>query len=340
MNDLRDFDYELPAELIAQEPAPSRDLSRLLVVHRDDGRLEDTNFGALPDHLRPGDLLVANQSRVIPARIRGTLAGGGKVELLLVRPLADCRWDVMARPAKKLRPGTVVQLDNDVTATVTGTGEMGRRIVRIAGTDEFQGWLGKHGELPIPPYIHRYPDNPERYQTVYARVHGSVAAPTAGLHFTPELLDRLRAKGVEVRFVTLHVGPGTFKPVREERLDAVRLEPEWGSVDEATAEAVNRARADGRRMVAVGTTTTRLMEGIRRYRGTVIPWQGEVDLFIRPPYEFGIVDALITNFHLPRSTLLMLVSAFAGLDTIRHAYAHAIAERYRFYSFGDAMFIV
>jgi S-adenosylmethionine:tRNA ribosyltransferase-isomerase len=366
MTELHDYDYDLPPELIAQEPAVHRERSRLLVLHRDDGRLEDSVFARLPDYLREGDLLVANQSRVIPARLHGWLPSGGQVELLLVRRVESSEfnvqssefrvqshrdrprahhmwqesWDVMARPARKLSPGVNFVLPGGVTAKVIGMGERGRRIVSFEGAGDFQSWLRQEGTLPIPPYIRRYPDDPERYQTVYSRAEGSIAAPTAGLHFTPGLLADIQARGVEVAFLTLHVGPGTFKPVHEEHLESVRLEAERGSIDSSTAATIARARAEGRRVIAVGTTTTRLLEGLHRQNGTPTAWAGEIDVFIRPPFEFKVVDALITNFHLPRSTLLMLVSAFAGRETILRAYHHAIFEGYRFYSFGDAMLIV
>lgn len=334
-----DFDYDLPDELIAQEPIANRDQSRLLVIHRGEAVLEDTRFENLPRYLARGDVLVANKSRVLPARLYGSLPSGGRVELLLVRPADSNSWEVMARPARKFRQGTEISLPGEARAEVLGVGEQGRRIVRFTGTGDFGVWLRSAGRLPIPPYIRRYPDEPERYQTVYSRSEGSIAAPTAGLHFTSALLDRIRRMGVEIRYVTLHVGPGTFKPVHEEYVEAIRLEPERGSIGAVTADSIMRAKAEGRRVIAVGTTTTRLLEGLYQRRNGLGGWSGAIDLFIRPPFRFNVVDALITNFHLPRSTLLMLVAAFAGMDRTRRAYEHAIAHGYRFYSFGDAMFI-
>ncbi len=336
-----DFDYELPPELIAQEPAPRRDRSRLLVVRREDGHLEDSTFDRLPEHLRAGDVLVVNRSRVIPARLRGRLHSGSEFEILLVRRMSEVEWEVMARPARRLRLGARLQLPEGVEAEVCGLLQEGRRLIRFEFIDGgFDPWLKRAGELPIPPYVRTIPPDPERYQTVYSTVEGSIAAPTAGLHFTHDIMRRLEELGVDIRRVTLHVGPGTFKPVTSEDVEAVRLEPELGEIDHETSNAINRAKADGRRVVAVGTTTTRLIEGRWRAKGGLVAWTGPVDLFIRPPFTFHVVDALITNFHLPRSTLLMLVSAFAGRDLVGTAYGHAIAHGYRFYSFGDAMLIL
>lgn len=337
---LADFDYDLPPELIAQEPARERDRSRLLMVDRSTGVLRDVIFGDLGEFLEPGDLLVANESRVIPARLIGRLESGGRVELLLVRPSSGGRWEVLARPARKMRVGTGIELPGGVTATVQAVGQAGNRVIAFEGTADFRAWLDSAGRMPIPPYIHRYPDDPQRYQTVYAETEGSVAAPTAGLHFTAHLMEGLRDRGIGICFITLHVGPGTFKPITDEDLRAVRLPEELGSIPEATATAIMNARASGGRVIAVGTTTTRLLEGVARSQGEITGWSGDVDLFIRPPFQFRVVDGLITNFHLPRSSLLMLVSAFASTELIRRAYAHAVTERYRFYSFGDAMLLL
>lgn len=365
---LADFDYDLPPELIAQTPSVQRDSSRLLVMDRYTGQMVDSQFSQLPLFLRDGDVLVANRSRVIPARIFGRLQTGAAVELLLVRRVdsaaenlprsatkeekviadigieapvsADAQtWEVMSRPARKLPAGTVVNLPGNATAVVLALGYDGRRVVRFHVPDDFNVWLHACGLLPVPPYIKSYPDDPERYQTVYAEEEGSIATPTAGLHFTPELLRQLIDKGVDVQWITLHVGPGTFKPVVSHDLDHVRLEPERASVSESTAQVITAAKSDGRRIIAVGTTTTRTLEGLFDRAGKVTAWSGEVELFIRPPFQFKVIDALITNFHLPRSTLLMLVSAFAGTEHVRRAYAHAVEENFRFYSFGDAMFI-
>jgi len=327
------------------------------VVDRETGAVVDAVFACLPEYLRAGDLLVANESRVIPARIRGSLTSGGRVELLLVRRVdgqshsgsipsglseVSCggqAWEVMGRPGRKLRVGTRIRLGEGTYAVVVAMAAQGRRLVRFEGADDFDAWLGRTGELPVPPYIKTYPAEPERYQTVYSQNEGSIAAPTAGLHFTDDLLQTIQGQGVEVRFVTLHVGPATFKPIQSGDLSSFRLEPEWGSISEPAAMALRRAKDAGRRVIAVGTTTTRLLEGVYAQQGEVGAWSGEIELFIRPPFTFKVVDALITNFHLPRSSLLMLVSAFAGRDMIRAAYEHAVEKRYRFYSFGDAMFI-
>ncbi len=335
-----DFHYDLPPELIAQQPADPRDASRLLIVSRGTGELIDTVFSRLPDYLVSGDVLVANESRVVAARLEGVLPPATPVELLLIRRLEPDVWEVMAKPARRLRPGSVVVFPGDVTAEVVATAQRGRRHVRFWGTPEFESWLNRAGKLPIPPYIRSYEGDPERYQTVYSRNRGSIAAPTAGLHFTSPLLERIRDAGVQVHFLALHVGPGTFQPVREEDLSEIAMEPEQGSISAEAAEAIVRAKQEGRRVVAVGTTTTRLLEGVYEQMGEIREWAGEVDLFIRPPFSFHVVDGLITNFHLPRSTLLMLVAAFAGWPLTSKAYDYAVHNQYRFYSFGDAMFIL
>jgi S-adenosylmethionine:tRNA ribosyltransferase-isomerase len=336
---LSDFEYDLPPELIAQEPVARRDHSRLMVVDRPSGHLSHTRFVALPELLVPGDVLVANESRVIPARLYGTLAGGGAAEILLVKQIEPPLWEAMGRPGRKLKRGAEISLPDRVVATIRDVLGDGMRLVEFAGVPDFDRWLEEVGRLPTPPYVKRYPKDPERYQTVYAHSPGSVAAPTAGLHFTQDLLHRLTDAGVEIHFVTLHVGPGTFKPVREESLSSVLLHSECGAIGSDVVKAIERAKAEKRRVIAVGTTTTRLLEGVVRTHGHLVSGAHDVDLFIYPPYRFEVVDALITNFHLPRSTLLMLVSAFGGVELIRHAYAEAVTHRYRFYSFGDAMLI-
>ncbi|HZP35639.1 MAG TPA: tRNA preQ1(34) S-adenosylmethionine ribosyltransferase-isomerase QueA [Methylomirabilota bacterium] len=343
--DVADFDYELPPALIAQEPAEPRDASRLLVLDRLTGRLEDRGFRDLPEMLRSGDCLVANRSRVMPARLLGTAAqGGGAVELLLLRPVADGRWEAMVRPGRRCRVGARVTLAGGLAeARITGRGPEGTRLVAFEAPWPVRELMERHGLPPLPPYIARHdapkPEDRERYQTVYAREEGSVAAPTAGLHFTPELLARLEARGVEVCYLTLHVGPGTFRPLRAGPVDGHRLEAEPVEIPPATADAITRARLDRRRVVAVGTTTTRALEWAARRDGMVRAGCGDADLFIRPGHRFRVVDALVTNFHLPRSSLLVLVSAFAGRDRVLAAYRHAVAAGYRFYSYGDAMLI-
>lgn len=335
-----DFDYDLPDELIAQEPAPARDASRLLVVDRRRGALDDAHFRDIVTHLRPGDLLVANQSKVIPARLFGHLSTGASVEVLLTSHAGGTRWNALTRPARKLRPGTRITFDEQLCSTVLESGEGGLRLIELDYSGDLDDHLDRLGKLPLPPYIKRYTRSPERYQTVYAGPPGSVAAPTAGLHFTPELLDQLRDGGIDVRFVTLHVGVGTFAPVRVERLADIRLHREHGHIPHDVVAAVERARRQGTRVVAVGTTTTRLLESVYLQHGCLRAGDASVDLFIRPPFEFHVVNALITNFHLPKSTLLMLVSAFSGHDLMRRAYAHAVSAGYRFYSFGDAMLLI
>jgi S-adenosylmethionine:tRNA ribosyltransferase-isomerase len=340
------FDYELPPELIAQEPAEPRDASRLLVLDRAAGGWEDRGFTELADLLRPGDCLVANRSRVMPARLLGVAEPGGQAaELLLLRPVADKRWEAMVRPGRRCRVGARIALAGGAArAHVVGEGSEGTRIVAIEAPWPVRELMERHGLPPLPPYIGRHdapkPEDRERYQTVYAREDGSVAAPTAGLHFTPELLARLAHRGVSVHYLTLHVGPGTFRPIRVRRVEDHRLAAEPIDIPEETAEAVERARREGRRVVAVGTTTTRALEWAAGDDGRMRARSGPADLFVRPGHRFRVVDALVTNFHLPRSSLLVLVSAFAGRELVLAAYRHAVAAGYRFYSYGDAMLIV
>jgi S-adenosylmethionine:tRNA ribosyltransferase-isomerase len=343
--DLSQFDYQLPPSAIAQEPATPRDGSRLLVLDRARARWADRRFADLPELLRSDDCLVLNESRVIPARLLGALAESGRpVELLLLRELEPGRWEALARPARRCRVGARIALGGGVAhAAVVGQGEEGRRVVALESPWPARELLERYGLPPLPPYIERHgapkPDDRERYQTVYARAEGSVAAPTAGLHFTPELLARVQARGIEVHPLTLHVGPATFRPLRSATVEEHRMEAEAVDIPAATASAVNRARATNRRVIAVGTTTTRALEWAADAQGRVAARQGAADLLIRPPHRFRAVDALLTNFHLPRSTLLVLVAAFAGLELVLAAYRHAIAAGYRFYSYGDAMLI-
>ncbi len=344
--DVAELDYYLPPELIAQEPAAPRDASRLLVLDRSTGRVEDRRFAELAELVRAGDCVVANRSRVIPARLLGVAADGGRpMELLLLRPVGGERWEALVHPGRRCRVGARLDLAGGVArARVVGEGREGARVVEIQAPWPVRELLERHGLPPLPPYIGRHdapkPEDRERYQTVYARDDGSVAAPTAGLHFTPELLARLGRGGVVVQYLTLHVGPGTFRPLRVERVEDHRMEAEPIDVPEVTAHAVNDARREGRRVIAVGTTTTRALEWAAGADGRVRDGAGEADLFIRPGHTFRVVDALITNFHLPRSTLLVLVSAFAGRDVTLEAYRHAVAARYRFYSYGDAMLVL
>jgi S-adenosylmethionine:tRNA ribosyltransferase-isomerase len=342
--DLADFDYDLPPEAIAQVPAERRDGSRLLVVDRGRQTWEDHRFAELPRLLRPGDCVVVNDSRVVPARVAARESpGGAEIELLFVGPLTPTRWEVLARPARRVRPGARLEVAGGACVfRVIERGEAGSRVVE-SESGEVLPLLERHGALPLPPYIAHYakPEaiDHERYQTVYADPPGSVAAPTAGLHFTWELFDELRAAGVEVHALTLHVGPATFRPIRAARIEDHRLAPERTLIPAAVAEAVNRARADGRRVVAVGTTTARALEGAADGAGRVRSLDGPVGLYIVPGHRFAVVDALVTNFHLPRSSLLVLVAAFGGRELVLGAYRHAIAAGYRFYSYGDAMLI-
>jgi S-adenosylmethionine:tRNA ribosyltransferase-isomerase len=337
-----DFDYHLPPELIAQVPLEPRDQSRLMVLGRAEGSIEHRHFADLVDYLQPGDVLVVNDSRVIPARLKGRKAEtGGKVELLLLRQLDNAVWEVMLKPAKRVALGTELEITGDsgakVSAEITAEGQDGVKVVRFS-VERLPPQLGK---IPLPPYIHTPLADAERYQTVYARVPGSIAAPTAGLHFTPRLLKQLERKGVELLFVTLHVGLDTFRPVREDDPLKHPIHKEYGIVTEEVASRLLKARGEGRRIICVGTTTVRIIEEAAHSQSSQLaPFEGWVSLFILPGYQFRMVDALITNFHLPRSTLLMLVAAFAGKDFILDAYREAIARKYRFYSFGDAMLIL
>ena len=335
-----DFLYDLPEELIAQTPAERRDASRLLVLDKTTGAIEHRRFYDLPRYLRPGDCLVLNDSRVIPARLFGVRPTGGAAEVVLLRDLGGGRWECLTRPGRKMRPGTVVTFGGgELTGTVEDVEADGNRVIRFAYDGIFLEILERLGHMPLPPYIKAQLDDPERYQTVYAREPGSAAAPTAGLHFTNGLLDDIRAMGVDVRFVTLHVGLGTFRPVKAENIEDHEMHSEYCVVPPDTAEAVTRAKREGRRVVAVGTTSCRTLESFAKPDGTMEPSAGWTDIFIYPGYRFRCVDALVTNFHLPGSTLVMLVSALAGRENILRAYNTAVEERYRFFSFGDAMFI-
>jgi S-adenosylmethionine:tRNA ribosyltransferase-isomerase len=331
-----DFDFDLPDALIAQRPARPRDSARLLVVRES---LQDRVVRDLPELLSPGDLLVFNDTRVLPARLVGR-RGAAKVGATLLKQEAPGRWQALARPARKLKAGDRIDFDAGLGAEVLRRGEGGEVALQFHAADaELLALLERAGGMPLPPYIRKgQGDEEDRadYQTVYGRTLGAVAAPTAGLHFTPALLERLRQRGIASAFVTLHVGAGTFLPVKTADPREHRLHAEWGEVPEATVAAVEAARRRGGRVVAVGTTSLRLLESAARGDGTLVPFRGETELFILPGYRFRVVERLLTNFHLPRSSLFMLVAAFAGLERIRAGYAHAVAERYRFYSYGDA----
>ncbi len=336
---LSDFDYDLPPELIARRPAEPRDSSRLLVLRRDSGAVEHRFFRDIAGYLRPSDLLVINTTRVVPARLLGRKKGtGGEAEIFLLRRIGGDTWSCLVRPGRRLQPGAEVEIGGGrLAARILQRQDQGRRLVEFRHDGDFFGALDEVGHVPLPPYIAR-PDGPgdrQRYQTVYAGEPGAVAAPTAGLHFTPELLAAIRGGGVEIANVLLHVGWGTFKAVAAADIRQHRMDEEYYRIDAATAKLLDKAKADGRRIVAVGTTTTRALESYGA-TGKNEDWTG---IFIHPPYRFRLVDVLITNFHLPKSTLLMLVSAFAGVEKVRNAYAEAVRERYRFYSYGDAMLI-
>jgi S-adenosylmethionine:tRNA ribosyltransferase-isomerase len=338
-----DFDYLLPPERIAQHPAERRDASRLLVCPRHGGPFTHLRFHEIGTVLRPGDLLVLNDTRVVPARLFGEKESGGKVEALFARPLADGEWEVMVRG--RTRIGTRLILgDGRLTATVVGIQEGPFRRLRLDQPERLAAVLGEVGRVPLPPYIERPEghtgEDLERYQTVFAARPGAVAAPTAGLHFTPELLDRLRAAGVETAQLTLHVGPGTFRPVEVEAVGDHRMATERFSVAANVAAQIAAAKGESRRVIACGTTVTRVLETLWRRHGAVVAGEGESDLFLYPGEAFGLIDGLITNFHLPRSTLIMLVAAFAGRERVLAAYAEAIRTGYRFYSYGDVMVVL
>jgi S-adenosylmethionine:tRNA ribosyltransferase-isomerase len=346
-SDFEFLDYTLPDDRIAQHPAPRREDARLLVLERETGAIHDTTIAAIGEWLRPHDALLLNETRVIPARLFTRRPTGGRVELLFVRPLVHqpggARWRVLARPARGARPGVVLTSEGGgARLEITGVGAGGERDLRVVSGD-LDATLRAEGEMPLPPYLHRpaEPEDRERYQTVYARIDGAVAAPTAGLHFTPELLAALGTRGIETVRVLLHVGPGTFRPLDPGDPREHRMDEEWFDVPDDAAAVLRNARAAGGRIVAVGTTSVRAIESACDASGGVIAAaRGWTRKFIHPPYRFQAVDALLTNFHLPRTSLLLLVAAFAGGETLRRAYQHAIASGYRFYSYGDAMLIV
>jgi len=336
-----DFDYQLPPELIAQHPPAERDAARMLVLDRSNG-LVDRSVRDLPEYLEAGDVLVLNDSRVLPARLIGRRRDGGEAEVLLLRPLPEghSRWEALIRPARRLDLGSRVTFDNSALAVAIEARGGETATVRLDGVADPLSEVRRIGEMPTPPYIKERLVDRERYQTVYARSSGSVAAPTAGLHFTPAVLRRLERRGVEVHELTLHVGPGTFRSIQAARIEDHALPPERVSIPTSVADAVNRARAEARRVIAVGTTTTRALESAAEADGHVAPCEGEAGLYIAPGHRFRVVDALLTNFHLPRSSLLVLAAAFAGRELILKSYGHAVRAGYRFYSYGDATLIL
>lgn len=336
-----DFDYELPEELIAQTPIEQRDASRLMVLRRDVKSVEHRSFSDLPGFLRSGDALVINDTRVIPARIWGRRETGGKIELLLLEEINLGVWECLARPGKRANIGERLSFGSGrMIGTVLDKTEYGGRVVSFEAAEGVDRVVDEIGEMPVPHYIKAALRDADRYQTVYARKRGSAAAPTAGLHFTPELLDKVARLGVEIVRVTLHVGLGTFRPVKTETVEEHVMHSEHYHVSTEAADAINRARSGGGRIVAVGTTTVRTLETVAEPNGMIMPGDGWTKIFIYPGYAFRSIDAMVTNFHLPKSTLLMMVSAFAGREFVLSAYSEAIAERYRFFSFGDAMLIL
>lgn len=336
-----DFYFDLPEELIAQTPIEKRSESKLLHLVKETGAIEHRRFYNLPDYLEPCDCLVLNDSRVLPARLIGARPTGGSVEIVLLRDLGDNRWECLSRPGRKTRPGQeIIFGDGELKAVVEEVIQGGNRIIKFQYEGIFLEVLERLGKMPLPPYIKEELNDPERYQTVYSRELGSAAAPTAGLHFTPELLEEIREKGVKVCFVTLHVGLGTFRPVKEDKIENHEMHSEFCIIPKETADVINETKANGGRVVAVGTTSCRTLESFSNDDGTITPQSGWTDIFIYPGYKFKCIDALITNFHLPESTLIMLVSALAGRENVLNAYKTAVDEKYRFFSFGDAMIII
>ena len=335
-----DFYYHLPEEQIAQTPANPRDSSRLLVYHRDTKTIEDKIFRDIYDYLQAGDLLVVNNTKVIPARVYAKTAHGGAVEILLLKRRDLKEWEVLMRPGKKGKIGAKMTVNDELSFTVKDITDSGERIIEFEYDGAFEDILSRVGTMPLPPYIKEKLQDQSRYNTVYSKVDGSAAAPTAGLHFTPELMQKLRDKGVEVAEVLLHVGLGTFRPVSEEVITDHKMHSEFYQIDEAAAEKINRAKAEGRRVIAVGTTSVRTLESVADENGMVRACSGNTEIFLYPPYKMKCVDALITNFHLPESTLIMLVACLTGREEILSVYQYAVENKYRFFSFGDACLIL
>ena len=336
-----DFNYNLPQELIAQTPVEPRDSSRLLLLNRESGEIEHKHFYDILDYLNEGDLIVANDSRVLPARIFGIKKQtGARVEFLLLNQVENNRWETLCKPGKKAREGAeFVFGDGIMKARIIEVKEDGNRVVEFESEDNFYTALDKIGQMPLPPYITEELQDRERYQTVYSNEIGSAAAPTAGLHFTNELMDKIKAKGVNIAYVTLHVGLGTFRPVKVDDVKNHKMHSEHYEIPKETSDLIKKTKENGKRVIAVGTTSCRTLESVASFYGKIKPCEGFTDIFIYPGYEFKVLDGLITNFHLPESTLIMLVSAFAGYDNVMKAYETAVDEEYRFFSFGDAMFI-
>ena len=330
----------MPEELIAQTPATPRDSSRLLVYNRAEKKIEHKIFRDILQYLKEGDVLVVNNTKVLPARLYAHTENGGAVEVLLLKRLEKDKWEVLVKPGKKCKIGTNLEISDELSLTVEGITDSGERIVRFHYDGVFEEILDKVGNMPLPPYIKKKLEDKNRYQTVYAKTDGSAAAPTAGLHFTPELLKAVKDKGVEIAEVLLHVGLGTFRPVKEDIITDHKMHSEYYEVSEQSANIINKAKREGRRIIAVGTTSVRTLESVADENGLLKPCHGNTEIFIYPPYKFKCVDALITNFHLPESTLIMLVSAMTGREEILSVYKTAVEQKYRFFSFGDAMMIV
>lgn len=339
---VKDFNYELPQELIAQDPLEDRSSSRLMVLGREDGSIRHGIFRDITDELHPGDCLVINNTKVLPARLYGTKEGTqAGIELLLLKRLSDDRWETLVKPGKKAKPGAkIIFGDGLLTGEIVEIAQEGNRVIQFSYQGIFEEILDQLGEMPLPPYITHHLEDKQRYQTVYAKEEGSAAAPTAGLHFTPQLLAQIRAKGVEIAEVTLHVGLGTFRPVKVDHILDHHMHVEFYTITKEQADKINQAKAAGHRVIAVGTTSTRTLETVADEAGYVREASGYTQIFIYPGYQFRCIDALITNFHLPQSTLLMLVSALAGRERVLSAYEEAVREKYRFFSFGDAMLII
>ncbi len=335
------FDYELPERLIAQEPVEPRDESRLIVLDKQDGNIEHKIFKEIGDYLNKGDVLVVNNTKVIPARLYGRKTTGAKVEVVLLKRLSEDTWETLVRPGNKIKPGTnLVFKDGLLTAEVKDYAQGGGRILKLKYTGNFDEVLDDVGVVPLPPYIYKKLENKERYQTVYAKEKGSAAAPTAGLHFTSKLIDNLKDKGIIFCNVLLHVGLGTFRPVKTKNIEDHEMHSEYYEINKETVDIINNARKSGNKIVCVGTTSVRVLESVADNNGNLKECSGWTDIFIYPEYKFKIVDAIITNFHLPKSTLLMLVAAFAGEEKTLHVYKEAVKDNYRFFSFGDAMLII
>ncbi len=336
---LNEFNYDLPKELIAQEPADPRDSCRLLVMDKVTGERSHRHFRDILDEIREGDVFTFNNTKVIPARLYGKKKDtGGKVEVLLLTPKGNDVWEILVNPGRKALPGQEIQFSDRFSCTIIDKTEFGGRLAKFHYQGDFDDWLDQIGEMPTPPYIHKKLADKDEYQTVYAKFKGSAAAPTAGLHFTPDLMEEMKKRGAELLFVTLHVGIGTFRPVEEENIEDHEMHREWYTIDKETAERINAAKKEGRRVIAVGTTSVRTLESASQ-SGEIIAGNHWTNLYIYPGYQWRIVDAIITNFHLPESTLIMMMASFAGKEHILSAYREAVKEKYRFFSFGDAMFL-